>query len=67
MKKLVYLLVVGSMVFVVCQNLFFYKVIGLVEDIIDGDMIYLQEYVGGNFVKFDFVIVKSGIFVFIGK
>ena len=44
MKKLVYLLAAGSMAFVACQNSPSYKVTGSVEDITDGDTIYLQEY-----------------------
>ncbi len=47
MKKLVYLLAAGSMAFVACQNSPSYKVTGSVEDITDGDTIYLQEYAGG--------------------
>ena len=43
------------------------KVTGSVEDITDGDTIYLQEYAGGNLVKLDSAIVKSGTFVFTGK
>ena len=50
MKKLVYLLAAGSMAFVACQNSPSYKVTGSVEDITDGDTIYLQEYAGGNLV-----------------
>ena len=42
MKKLVYLLAAGSMAFVACQNSPSYKVTGSVEDITDGDTIYLQ-------------------------
>ena len=60
MKKLVYLLAAGSMAFVACQNSPSYKVTGSVEDITDGDTIYLQEYAGGNLVKLDSAIVKSG-------
>ena len=67
MKKLVYLLAAGSMAFVACQNSPSYKVTGSVEDITDGDTIYLQEYAGGNLVKLDSAIVKSGTFVFTGK
>ena len=57
MKKLVYLLAAGSMAFVACQNSPSYKVTGSVEDITDGDTIYLQEYAGGNLVKLDSAIV----------
>ena len=67
MKKLVYLLAAGSMAFVACQNSPSYKVTGSVEDITDGDTIYLQEYAGGDLVKLDSAIVKSGTFVFTGK
>ena len=51
MKKLVYLLAAGSMAFVACQNSPSYKVTGSVEDITDGDTIYLQEYAGGDLSK----------------
>ena len=67
MKKLVYLLAAGSMAFVACQNSPSYKVTGSVEDITDGDTIYLQEYAGGDLVKLDSAIVKSGTFIFTGK
>ena len=67
MKKLVYLLADGSMAFVACQNSPSYKVTGSVEDITDGDTIYLQEYAGGDLVKLDSAIVKGGTFVFTGK
>ena len=53
--------------FVACQNSPSYKVTGSVEDITDGDTIYLQEYAGGDLVKLDSAIVKSGTFVFTGK
>lgn len=55
------------MAFVACQNSPSYKVTGSVEDITDGDTIYLQEYAGGNLVKLDSAIVKSGTFVFTGN
>ncbi len=67
MKKLVYLLAAGSMAFVACQNSPSYKITGTVEDITDGDTVYLQEYKGGDLVKLDSAIVKSGTFVFTGK
>lgn len=67
MKKLVYLLAAGSMAFMACQNSPSYKVTGTVEDITDGDTIYLQEYAGGDLVKLDSAIVKGGTFVFTGK
>ena len=61
MKKLVYLLAAGSMAFVACQNSPSYKVTGSVEDITDGDTIYLQEYAGGDLVKLDSAIVNFRI------
>lgn len=67
MKKLVYLLAAGSMAFAACQNSPSYKVTGSVEDVTDGDTIYLQEYTGGDLVKLDSAIVKGGTFVFTGK
>ncbi len=44
MKKLVYLLAVGSLAFTACNNSPAYKVSGTVEGLADGDTIYLQEY-----------------------
>lgn len=55
------------MAFMACQNSPSYKVTGTVEDITDGDTIYLQEYAGGDLVKLDSAIVKGGTFVFTGK
>ena len=65
MKKLVYLLP-GSMAFVACQNSPSYKVTGSVEDITDGDTIYLQEYAGGDLVKPVLLLSKAEL-VFTGK
>lgn len=59
MKKLVYLLAAGSMAFVACQNSPSYKVTGSVEDITDGDTIYLQEYAGGNLVKLVILLLSK--------
>ena len=42
MKKLVYLLAVGSLAFTACNNSPAYKVSGTVEGLADGDTIYLQ-------------------------
>ena len=67
MKKLVYLLAAGSMAFVACQNSPYHTAELALGDITDGDTIYLQEYAGGNLVKLDSAIVKSGTFVFTGK
>lgn len=67
MKKLVYLLAAGSMAFTACQNSPSYKVTGVVEDIADGDTVYLQEYARGDFDPKDFAIVKNGAFTFTGR
>ena len=48
MKKLVYLLAVGSLAFTACNNSPAYKVSGTVEGLADGDTIYLQEYKNGD-------------------
>ena len=53
MKKLVYLLAVGSLAFTACNNSPAYKVSGTVEGLADGDSIYLQEYKNGDWVKLD--------------
>lgn len=67
MKKLIYLLAAGSMAFAACQNTPSYKITGTVEDIADGDTVYLQEFAGGNLVKLDSAVVKGGAFTFTGR
>lgn len=67
MKKLVYLLAAGSMAFAACQNTPSYKITGTTAAIADGDTVYLQEFAGGNLVKLDSAVVKSGTFTFKGR
>lgn len=67
MKKLVYLLAVGSLAFTACNNSPAYKVSGTVEGLADGDTIYLQEYKNGDWVKLDSTTVAGGAFTFTGR
>ena len=67
MKKLVYLLAVGSLAFTACNNSPAYKVSGTVEGLADGDTIYLQEYKNGDWVKLDSTTVAGGTFTFTGR
>lgn len=67
MKKLVYLLAAGSMAFAACQDTPSYKITGTVENIADGDTIFLQQFTNGDMVKLDSAVVKGGTFVFTGK
>lgn len=67
MKKLVYLLAVGSLAFTACNNSPAYKVSGTVEGLAYGDTIYLQEYKNGDWVKLDSTTVAGGTFTFTGR
>ncbi|MDE5677556.1 TlpA disulfide reductase family protein [Phocaeicola sp.] len=67
MKKLVYLLAAGSMAFTACQNSPSYKIKGTVENIADGEVVYLQKYLNGDYQKVDSAIVGNGTFTFTGK
>ncbi len=67
MKKLVYLLAVGSMTFAACESEPAYKIAGKAENVADGTVVYLQERQGRNMVKLDSAVVANGAFTFTGR
>ncbi len=67
MKKLIYFMAVGNIALAACQNSSSYKVTGTLEEVANGDTVYLQEYVDGDLVKLDAALVTNGTFVFSGK
>lgn len=68
MKKLIYLVVVVVVFGVVFCNInkFGYVIIGIVEGVVDGDIVFIQECVNRQFNKLDIVIIVNGIFIFEG-
>lgn len=67
MKKLIYLLAVGSVAFTACQNSASYKIMGTADGVADGEIVYLQEYTNGDLIVIDSATVKNGAFAFAGK
>ena len=67
MKRIAYLLVAGSMVLTACNNEPAYKISGTIENVADGETVYLQEMQGRDMVILDSAIVKNGIFTFKGR
>ena len=67
MKRIAYLLVAGSMVLTACNNEPAYKISGTIENVADGETVYLQEMQGRDMVILDSAIVKNGTFTFKGR
>ena len=67
MKRIAYLLVAGSMMLTACNNEPAYKISGTIENVADGETVYLQEMQGRDMVILDSAIVKNGTFTFKGR
>ncbi|MGL5980692.1 MAG: redoxin domain-containing protein [Phocaeicola sp.] len=67
MKNFSYLFLAGIATFAACQQSPSYKIKGTVENIEQGDTIYLQEYKEGVMTKLDSTTVQKGHFFFIGR
>lgn len=67
MKKLAYLLAVGSMAFTACNNTPGYQIKGIVSGMEDGSVIYLQAPQGRELINLDSAVIKNGTFTFTGR
>ena len=66
MKKIAYLLMAGGLILTACNNEPAYKISGTIENVADGETVYLQEMQGRDMVILDSAIVKNGTFTFKG-
>ena len=67
MKKIVYLFAVGTMALAACSNDPAYKISGTIENVADGEYVFLQEAKGRELVKLDSAVVIAGAFEFNGR
>ena len=67
MKNLVYFFAAGTLVLAACSNDPAYKISGTIENVADGEYVYLQEAQGRQLVKLDSAVVTAGAFTFEGR
>ena len=67
MNKIVYLFAVGAMSLAACSNDPAYKISGTIENVADGEYVYLAEAKGREIVKLDSAVVTAGAFTFEGR
>jgi thiol-disulfide isomerase/thioredoxin len=67
MKKIVYLFAAGTMALAACSNDPAYKISGTIENVADGEYVYLSEAKGRELVKLDSAVVTAGAFTFEGR
>ena len=67
MKKIVYLFAAGTMALAACSNDPAYKISGIIENVADGEYVYLSEAKGRELVKLDSAVVTAGAFTFEGR
>ena len=67
MKKFVYLFAVGAMSLAACSSDPAYKISGTIENVADGEYVYLSEAKGREMVKLDSAVVTAGAFTFEGR
>ena len=67
MNKIVYLFAVGAMALTACSNDPAYKISGTIENVADGEFVYLSEAKGREMVKLDSAVVTAGAFTFEGR
>ena len=67
MNKIVYLFAVGAMSLAACSNDPAYKISGTIENVADGEYVYLTEAKGREMVKLDSAVVTAGAFTFEGR
>lgn len=67
MKKIVYLFAVGTMALAACSSDPAYKISGTIENVADGEYVYLSEAKGRELVKLDSAVVTAGAFTFEGR
>ena len=67
MNKIVYLFAAGTMALAACSNDPAYKISGTIENVADGEYVYLSEAKGREMVKLDSAVVTAGAFTFEGR
>jgi peroxiredoxin len=67
MKKIAYFFAAGAMALASCSNEPAYKIAGTIENVADGEYVYLQEAKGRELVKLDSAVVTAGKFTFEGR
>jgi peroxiredoxin len=67
MKKIVYLFAAGTMALAACSNDPAYKISGTIENVADGEYVYLSEVKGRELVNLDSAVVTAGAFTFEGR
>ena len=67
MNKIVYLFAAGAMALTACSNDLAYKISGTIENVADGEFVYLSEAKGREMVKLDSAVVTAGAFTFEGR
>lgn len=67
MKKIVYLFAAGTMALAACSSDPAYKISGTIENVADGEYVFLQEAKGRELIKLDSAVVTAGAFTFNGR
>ena len=67
MKNLVYFFAAGTLALAACSNEPAYKISGTIENVADGEYVYLQEAKGREMIKLDSAVVTAGAFTFEGR
>ena len=67
MKKVVYLFAAGTIALAACSNDPAYKISGTIENVVDGEYVFLQEAKGRELIKLDSAVVTNGAFEFNGR
>ena len=67
MKNLVYFFAAGTLVLAACSNDPAYKISGTIENVADGEYVYLSEAKGRELIKLDSAVVANGAFTFEGR
>ena len=67
MKKMIYLFAAGTMALAACNNEPAYKISGTIENVADGEYVYLSEAKGRELVKLDSAVVTASAFTFEGR
>lgn len=67
MKKIVYFFAAGALALASCSNEPAYKISGTIENVADGELVFLQEAKGRELIKVDSAVVTAGAFTFEGR
>ena len=66
MKTFLWIATAGMLAFASCQSKPSYTIKGTIEGVADGEVVYLQDLVGRNWVSVDSAVVTGGTFQFTG-